>query len=1429
MDNPLLMEENGAHPKPQPPVKRFLANRWARRAVYLLGTLLTLWILAWLALPPLAKWQGEKIASEQLGRKVSIGSIDFKPWSLELTLRDLALASADGKTQQLTVKRVYADGELESLWRLAPVVDAIQIEEPVLRVAHQGEGRYDFDDILARLAAQPKKEDDGKPARFAFYNIDLKGGTLDFDDRAVGQKHEVRDLQLVLPFISNLPSQREIKVLPHLAFVANGSRFDSTAQTLPFTDSRQTDAVFRLAKLDLSPYLGYIPSSLPVPLRLKAAMVDAELTLGFEQTPKPSLRLGGNFQVSGLKSVDTKGADALTFDALKVELADVRPLEQRVHLASVELNGPRVVVHRDKQGQINLLVSTSEETGSKTIAKGEVVTVAAAPKDPQGRAAPGWQVSIDKLAVHGGTAAFTDETTAEGASSAATLQFDKFELAVESVGYPFAKPLSFRGSAALVGAEGLTPLLAQARTAVGGRQSKSPAAEVARGAPTLAFEGTATDRVADVSTRIEHVPVALAAPYLAQIIHPRLTGSLDAQLALHWAAPMAADLPANLKLKAERVALNNLSLTESNSARASAPKNERPRTSRTNARRDSLASVRQIEVVDAEVDLRTRVARVGKLSIGEPSMDVERGSDKRWMFESWLRQTTESSAAPATTGKAKASGNPPPGAPWKFAIDEFSLSGGTVGWRDAATTRPVRAELTRLKLEARQLSLDSGKPMPVTLSTQLGAGRAEPGSISWRGTVGLTPIAANGAVDAQRLPVHAFEPYFDDAINLDILRADASFKGQVAYSDTAQGPRLKLNGDALLEELRTHSRPNSTLDAGAAPADATATARSASGSAPALTAPPPSSRGAESGRPAGEMTASQALVAPSAVRTSTGSSRTNVLGEELLSWKLLRLAGLDVALEPGKAPRVEVKNTLLSDFYARLIIDPNGRINLQDLLKSGASDAPASATSTRSGAGSPVNGMPASGEFSAGGGASASPAASSATSAAAATDPNAPVILFGPVELVNGKVLFSDRFIRPNYSADLTELNGSLSAFSSIAPAGAPQMADLKIVGRAEGSAALEVTGKLNPLAKPLALDIKGKVSDLELPPLTPYSVKYAGHGIERGKLSVDVSYAVQPDGRLTATNRLVLNQLQFGEPVPGAPASLPVKLATALLADSNGVIDLDLPISGSLNDPQFSLGPIIFKAVVNLIGRAITAPFTLLARALGGGAGGDDLAQVPFAQGSAALNAETRARLDKVAKALNDRPALKLTVVGTASLSVESDAWRRERLKALVAAEKRSEGGGGTVGQGAQGGSAPSATEKALPAASAASAAERAVGESDYPVLLKRVYRRADLPNKPRNALGFAKDVSVAEMEALLLAHIDVGEDAMRQLAVQRGVAVKDYLASKKLPTDRLFLGAARTGGAATEGATPAASEAGAQGAAAKWAPHAELNLSAK
>ena len=150
---------------PTPAPARPAWRRWLRRLLWAVGALLVLWALLWLAVPPLLQWQGQKIGSEQLGRPVRIGKVEFKPWSLELTLHDLAVGGLAGAPDQLTVKRVYLNAELQSLWRLGPVLDALQVDAPALRLTHEGDGRYDIDDILARLRAQPQPAKPSRPLR----------------------------------------------------------------------------------------------------------------------------------------------------------------------------------------------------------------------------------------------------------------------------------------------------------------------------------------------------------------------------------------------------------------------------------------------------------------------------------------------------------------------------------------------------------------------------------------------------------------------------------------------------------------------------------------------------------------------------------------------------------------------------------------------------------------------------------------------------------------------------------------------------------------------------------------------------------------------------------------------------------------------------------------------------------------------------------------------------------------------------------------------------------------------------------------------------------------------------------------------------------------------------------------------------------------
>ncbi|CAN7395172.1 DUF748 domain-containing protein [Variovorax sp. LjRoot84] len=1260
-------------------------NKWVRRGVLALLVLLGLWLLAWLAVPPIAKSQIQKIASEKLGRQVTVGKIDFKPWTLELTLKDLRIATADGSQPQVAVARIYADAELQSILRLAPVIDAIAIDAPAILLTHLADGKYDIDDILAKLASAPDAPK-SEPPRFAIYNIAITGGAVDFDDQTVKRRHELRDLVLKVPFLSNLPSQREIKTEPKLAFVLNGSGFDSAAFATPFAESRKTDAQVHFKDLDLVPYLGYIPGGLPVALR--AGKLDADLKIDFERTATAGLKLSGTVAAHSIKLADSKGRDLLGFDSLKVALADVRPLEGVVHLGEVALAAAQLVVARDAAGQLNLL-ATDRATGAT-----EKVTPAAAPNTngepvPKPAEQPAWRIRVDKLALSGGEIGWRDQTT----QPAAAIDVKQLNIEASALTWPMDKPAPFSGS-----------------TSVGG-------------AP-LKFSGEATDKVAKVQTEVEGLPLSLAAPYLAQSLEPTLDGKLSGQIDVAWAQP-------DLKLKARRVAADGLALTQAKTA---------------------LASVGRFELVDAEVDMTKHTLAIASFTATSPKVVVERDNEKRWMFERWLKTPAGGSqsngaaakvAAPKPAGAAAA-----PGAntkPWELSIGTVAVDNGALSYSDKAGATPVAFEISALKLNAQKIAPNSATASPLQLSGRIGAGRAEAGRFDYKGSVVLKPVAAEGRLEVAAIPAHAFKAYYADALNIDIRRAFANYRGTVKFATAPAGMSLKLAGDTALDDFRANS---------------------------------------------------------AALTQSPGlATRSN----QILSWKTLSLRGLQVNMAPSAPLAVDVRETTLTDFFARVIVDPTGRLNLQDLTKkpgqTTAAVAPAGEPTTRRSLGGTTTtttakpaarsgGAPVSAEAMVGGATETAALAPAAVAKAPAPDSGgpAPVINFGPMSMVNGRIDFTDLFVKPNYSADLSELTGKLSAFSSKPQGDKPALADLELRGKAQQTAQLEITGKLNPLAKPLELDITAKMRELDLPPLSPYSVRYAGHGIERGKLSMNVTYKITPDGQLTATNKLVLNQLQFGDEVQGAPNSLPVRLAVALLADRNGVIDIDFPVSGSLNDPQFSLGPLIFKAIVNLIVKAATSPFSLLTGGLGGGSG--ESSAITFAPGSSDLSPAAKESLDKVVKALTDRPGLQMTVVGTASLEQEREAYQRQRLRTLAQTEKR----------------------RAAARSGSQNAAEvTPLTDAEYPELLAAVYKRSEI-TKPRNMIGLAKDLPTKEMEDLLMASIPVDEESMRQLAVVRGAVVRDYLLAQKLPSERLFLGAVRTKAAGND-----------------WKPGAELNLATR
>ena len=363
----------------------------------------------------------------------------------------------------------------------------------------------------------------------------------------------------------------------------------------------------------------------------------------------------------------------------------------------------------------------------------------------------------------------------------------------------------------------------------------------------------------------------------------------------------------------------------------------------------------------------------------------------------------------------------------------------------------------------------------------------------------------------------------------------------------------------------------------------------------------------------------------------------------------------------------------------------------------------------------------------------------------------------------DGAIAFVDRSVSPEFRMDVTGLAGSVSGLSSLASTAA----DVDLRATLNGQAPVSLTGRVNMLAGNLFLDIKVAARDLDLPPVSPYSGVYAGYAIQRGKLDVDLAYKIA-QGRLEAQNKVELDQFDFGEKVASPKAThLPVRLAISLLKDREGRITLNLPVSGALDDPKFRVGRIILKMIVNLLAKVATSLFSLLGSLFGGSSA--ELDTVAFAPGAATLDDTVRGRLDILAKALNDRPGLRLEIAGRTDEAADREGLRRIGLERAIKREKLDD-------LVRKGGTAPS-----LDAVT--------VEPAEYDEYLTRAYKHGKFA-KPRNFLGIAKKEPAPEMERLLLASLDPSPDALRHLATARAEAVQGYLLQTgKVKADQLFI----------------------------------------
>jgi hypothetical protein len=460
--------------------------------------------------------------------------------------------------------------------------------------------------------------------------------------------------------------------------------------------------------------------------------------------------------------------------------------------------------------------------------------------------------------------------------------------------------------------------------------------------------------------------------------------------------------------------------------------------------------------------------------------------------------------------------------------------------------------------------------------------------------------------------------------------------------------------------------------------------------------------------------------------------------QSFLKWDRLGLKQLDLQVEPNSVNLQEIELVNPAVVFS---IDADGGMNLNRLFSPPGSEFQEEASS---GEESPKS-----------------------ESSGETTTP----VKIGSVIITNLLAQFADLSITPNVVTQIEELTGTIKGLSSDQLA----KADVALEGTVDQYAPFKIAGQINPLSENAYTDLAFTFKNLDLPTISPYSGKYAGYPINKGKLSLDLAYKIS-EKTLAGENKVLIDQIAMGEKVNSPDAmSLPIPLALALLKDRKGQIDIDLPVRGNLGDPDFSYGGVIWNALANLLTKIATSPFAMIGGLLG--VSGEDLQYIAFPTGEAQLPSPEQEKLRAIGQALDDRPALRLEITGTADPLADRQALAVGQLRKQLQKRKFVQGSASAM--------------------KGVSVEQIELNPDEERRLLSELYvekfgtQPQTPPPPPSSSEGKTPGLPpIAQMQSKLVEAIQVEDEQLRLLAQERAQAIRDYLIQEgKVSGDRVFV----------------------------------------
>ncbi|MBN9114255.1 MAG: DUF748 domain-containing protein, partial [Pandoraea sp.] len=328
-------------------------RRARKTSLWTAGVIAVFGVIGYFTVPAVVKHYAVEKLSAYLERPVSVGDVSFNPYTLRLDLHQVHIGDKTPGQPFVDVGMLRVNASWGSLFRFAPVVDELYVDTPVLNIVRTAPQRFNFSDIIDRATSGPPSPEPSKPARFALNNVQIKNGTVRFDDAVQNEKHVIDHLQVGVPFIANLPADTDIFVQPLLQASIDGSPVRISGQTKPFADSLESTVDIKLDRFDLTKYLGYSPVN--VPAQIKSGAISTDLKLHFTRDKDGNhVLLTGTAGLSDAVVNEPDGSPLVAVKQVDVKLGKVEPLGNVYHIDSVRVDGLDQQVTLEKDGSINV-------------------------------------------------------------------------------------------------------------------------------------------------------------------------------------------------------------------------------------------------------------------------------------------------------------------------------------------------------------------------------------------------------------------------------------------------------------------------------------------------------------------------------------------------------------------------------------------------------------------------------------------------------------------------------------------------------------------------------------------------------------------------------------------------------------------------------------------------------------------------------------------------------------------------------------------------------------------------------------------------------------------------------------------------------------------------------------------------------------------